>query len=194
MKKYLVISSIAAVVLLALSTVGLALAQSPQPTQPTNPQTPSYAPGMMGRWGGRGPGMMGPWARFSGMMRRFLNSPDNDYPPMHEYMEEAWAKTLGLSHDELEQRLDAGETLWSIAQAQGITQENFGKLMLQARTEALNKMVADGVLTQEQADWMINRMNQNWEYRQNMRPGFGGCPMGGGRWYTQPTQPAQPSY
>jgi len=112
---------------------------------------------MMGRWGGRGPGMMGPWARFSGMMRRFLNSPDNDYPPMHEYMEEAWAKTLGLSHDELEQRLDAGETLWSIAQAQGITQENFGKLMLQARTEALNKMVADGVLTQEQADWMKQR-------------------------------------
>jgi len=157
MKKFLVISIIALVVLLSLSTVGLALAQTPQPTQPANPQNPTYGPGMMGGWSGRGSGMMGRLGRFGFMMRGLLNRSDSNYPPMHEYMEEAWAKALGLSHEELEERLANGETMWSIAQAQGITQEKFGELMLQARTEALNKMVADGTLTQEQADLMINR-------------------------------------
>jgi hypothetical protein len=70
---------------------------------------------------------------------------------MHEYMEDAFAEALGISHDELEAKLDEGETMWSIAQAQGLSDDEIAQLMVDARTNALEKAVADGVLTQEQA-------------------------------------------
>ena len=41
------------------------------------------------------------------------------YGSMHEYMEQALAAKLGLTEAEIEEKLAAGETMWSIAQAQG---------------------------------------------------------------------------
>jgi hypothetical protein len=79
--------------------------------------------------------------------------------------------------------------MWEIALSTGLTAEQVTTLMAEARTEALNQMVADGVITQAQADWMIERMSQ---MHQN---GFGPCHSGasgrgrgpGWRW----NQPAQ---
>jgi len=95
------------------------------------------------------------------------------YGPMHEYMEDAFAEALGITHDELEARLDAGETMGSIAQAQGLSDDEFAKLMVDARTKAMERAVAAGILTQEQADWMIQRMQQ----MQDGGFGPGNCPM-----------------
>jgi hypothetical protein len=108
-------------------------------------------------YGRRGPGMMG----------------DGAYGPMHEYMEDAIAEALDLSHEEFEQRLAAGETPWSIAEEKGFTAEEFANLMLEARNKALDAAVADGVLTQEQADWMKERMSAMWQ--NGFGPGSGGC-------------------
>ena len=160
MKKLVVIGILIGVLVLALGLTGLAFAQSPTP-QP--PQNPGYGPGMMG---GRG---------FGGMLG---GRADGEYGPMHEYMEQAFAKAFGLSEDELEQRLEAGETMWQIAEDLGYSQEEFGQLMVEARTEALNQAVEDGLLTREQAEWMIARMAQR--QAAGFGPGSGTC-MGGGR-------------
>jgi len=83
---------------------------------------------------------------------------------MHTAMLQTFAQKLGLSVEALQARLDAGETLWQIASAQGVSQEDFAGWMAEARTAALDRAVADGTITQEQAAWM----------KQHMQGRFGG--------------------
>jgi len=134
--------------------------------------------------GDTGWGMMGRNAH--GMMRGAGSG------PLHDYMEEALAEKLGLTEAEIEEKLASGETMWSIAQAQGLTDEQISDLMLSARAEALKAAVAAGVITQEQADWMSQRMQQ----MHGAGMGAGGCGAGFGqgarqrmpmgRWFNQP--------
>jgi len=77
--------------------------------------------------------------------------------PIHDYMQQAMAKALGLRQEEFEARHDAGETFYQIALTQGFTAEEIPALMQSARAEALDQAAADGVITQEQADWMKSR-------------------------------------
>jgi len=160
--------AVVAITVAALGVAGYAYAQTQTPPSPIYPFG-----GMMGRWGGYGPGMGGGW--------------NGAYAPLHQYMVNAFAEALGLTPDELQAKLEAGETMWTIAQAQGLSADEFANLMLEARTRAFNQAVADGVITQAQADWMIQRMQQM------QAAGFtpGTCPMHyggefgpgpGGRW------------
>ena len=79
---------------------------------------------------------------------------------LHPYMVEAFAEALGFEPEALQARLEAGETLRSIAEGQGLDIEGFRELRQQARAEALEAAVADGVITQEQADRMLSRMDR----------------------------------
>ena len=147
---------------LAVST-GAVLAQQPTPTG-----TPfGYGHGsMMG--GGHG-----------GMM----NGSVGGYGVLHTYMRDAIAAKLGITVEEYDAALAAGKTCWDLAAEKGYTLEQTQQLLAEARTAALAKAVADGVITQEQADWMNLRMS-------NMGNGTGGCQGGGygggmgrgGRW------------
>jgi hypothetical protein len=171
MKKLLLIGLIVAVAVLVLGTAGLAYAQSRQPN------SGDYGPGMMGGgWGERGGrGMMGGGY---GMMGGFDGDEGDGYGPMHDYMLQGFAKAFGLTVEELQAKLDAGETMYSIAEAQGMTLAQFSEMVTQVRTDAFNQAVADGVITQAQADWMLERMSQ--KGAGGYGPGAGGCPMGGG--------------
>ncbi|RPI27022.1 MAG: LysM peptidoglycan-binding domain-containing protein, partial [Chloroflexota bacterium] len=71
---------------------------------------------------------------------------------------------------ELQSRLTSGETMWQIAQDQGLSEDEFVQAMTDAHAEALEKAVAEGVITQEQADWMSQHMSQMGT------AGFGACP------------------
>jgi len=182
MKKGLLIGSLLVVALAALAVAGFAFAQTP------NPPTPDYPDGS-GGWGGRGMrgGMMGGW-------RQGGDGVEDGHGPMHEYMIDAYAQALGMEADELEAQIDQGKTMWQIAQDQGLSDDEITDLMVEARTKAFEQMVADGVISQEQADWMLERMDQ----MRNYGGGFGFCPggrdfggsgRGGGRWNSQPVQP-----
>jgi hypothetical protein len=191
MKKSILVITLGFVVIAALAVAGLAYAQDATPTTPTTPWGGRGAyggGGMMGdlKWGGAyGGGMMSGYGRGAGT------------GPMHTYMVEAFAQALGLTVEDVQAQFDAGATMWQIASDQGLSDEEVQGVMIQARTAALNAMVADGVLTQEQADFMLERMNTM------MAGDFtpGSCPMnngaagagfrggrGGGRW-SQPTTP-----
>ena len=98
--------------------------------------------------------------------------------PMHEYMQKAMAEAIGLSESAFEARHDAGETFYQIALAEGFTAEEIPALMQAARTNALDAAVKDGVISQEQANWMGSRGFG----RGGMMGGYGGygngnCPM-----------------
>ena len=132
MKKTLVI--ILVVTALAILTAGVALAQAPQPPAP--------------RGGGMGPGGgFGPMGFAAG----------GEVGPMHEYMEAALADALGISLDEFETRREAGETAYEIALAEGFAADEIPALLRDARIKAWEAAAADGVITQQQLDWMKSR-------------------------------------
>ena len=76
---------------------------------------------------------------------------------LHDYMSEAMAKALGVSVDDLAASHDAGETFYDLAIAKGYAGEEIYTLMQDARISALNDAAKDGVITQEQAEWMNSR-------------------------------------
>jgi hypothetical protein len=182
MKKFFIAGAVAMIALLIVGAAGFAYAQTQNPPASGIP----FGHGMMGRGNGSfGPGMMGGWG--GGMMGGGYGS----YGAMHTYMVEAFAAELGLTPEEVQTRIEDGETMWEIAQSTGLSDEEFTDLMLAARSEALAQLVADRVITQEQADWMLERMNQM--HAGGFGPGH--CPMGGGpgrgngsggRWNQQP--------
>ena len=97
---------------------------------------------------------------------------------LHDYMEKAMADAVGLTVDAFEARHDAGETFYQIALAEGFTAEEIPALMQEARANALDAAAKDGVISQEQADWMGSRGFG----RGGMMGGYGGygngaCPM-----------------
>jgi hypothetical protein len=69
-------------------------------------------------------------------------------------MLQAVAKSLNLAVEDLQSKLASGQTLVQIAEAQRVKAEDLPALLEKARSDALEAAVADGALTQAQADWM----------------------------------------
>ena len=92
---------------------------------------------------------------------------------MHDYVEQALAAKLGLTEEQVEDALAAGKPMYQIALDNGIKQEDLTTFMGEVHKEAFAKAVKDGVVTQEQADRMLSRM-------QSRGYGTGNCPMQNG--------------
>jgi len=99
------------------------------------------------------------------------------YGPMHDYVEQALAAKLGLTEKQVEDQLAAGKPMYQIALDNGIKQENLATFMNEVHKDAFAKAVKDGAITQQQADWMLQRM-QNM-YQNGYGPG--NCPMHNGQ-------------
>jgi hypothetical protein len=125
-------------------------------------------PGFVGP-GGFGPGMMG-----GGFGVRI---------EAHAEVSEALAEALGLSVEELEAEMALGKPLWQIAEEQGVDAEAVQQAMEEAHDAMLAQAVADGILTQEQADLMDEHMEQMGFGHMSGPDGTfpGGCPGSGGR-------------
>jgi hypothetical protein len=139
-----------------------------------------YGPGGMmgGDKNGYGPGgMMGERGFNSGGMMHGYDAGITCTAKMKDYMISAFASAVGLTTDEVNTRLTNGETLQAIALAQGKTEADLPALWTQVCQDALNKAVADGVITQAQADLMLQHM-KNYS-GPGFGPGFGfnNCPM-----------------
>jgi len=129
-----------ALVLAAVAGLAFAGVAYAQGTQP--PQAP-YRPGMMGGFGG-------------------------GYGPLHTYVVEAFAAKLGLTVDEVNAHLAAGETIYQIALAEGIAEADISALLTVVHQTALSQAVTDGVITHEQADWMQSHAFGRGGYGQGM--------------------------
>jgi len=73
---------------------------------------------------------------------------------LHDYMEKALAENLGIPEATVAAQFDAGKTLFQIALDNGIAQADLNTVMLEVRAAAIKAAVADGVITQAQADLM----------------------------------------
>jgi len=68
------------------------------------------------------------------------------------------ADLTGLTADEVHDQREAGTSFAAIAQSKGIESAKVVDEALKIRTEVLGKKVADGTITQEQADAALERM------------------------------------
>ncbi len=95
------------------------------------------------------------------------------------------ASALGITVEELQSARDQGKSIRDLMDELGITEEDFQAAMKTAYEAVVQQAVEDGVVTQEQADLILNK---------EMNPGFGGPGgfpgMGNGE--DQPGGPGQP--
>ena len=201
MKKVLVIAAtIVAVVL--LGNVLLASAQGGTPFAP--PMGPGMMSGYTGTYSGTLPmqGMMG-WGNHSQMHSAMMAAGG-----MHEQVWTAVAGKLGMTYAELTSAVQNGQSVAQLAQAKGVSLDDLRQAALGGMKTALADLVKQGVITQQQADWMLDRMDDMpmFNFGQGFGPGmmglggqngttpngFGPGMMGGrgmmGRWQ-QPTGP-----
>jgi hypothetical protein len=73
-------------------------------------------------------------------------------------MSKALTDLLGMTPGQLLDARMAGKTVLDIAKEKGVTEQQLADALVAGRKEALDQAVKDGKLTQEQADWMLNRM------------------------------------
>ena len=93
------------------------------------------------------------------------------------------AKALGLTPAELRKQFEAGKSIADIAKAQGKSLDDVRSAMkADAKTKA-DKAVADGDLTQKQADELLSHLDEALEHLGDAQPRFrfrghrGGGPM-----------------
>lgn len=97
---------------------------------------------------------------------------------------------LGLTQEELMEKMQEDTTLVDIAAEQGLSEEEFKDALLVAMTAEIEQQVSDGTLTQEQADAMLEQLQEMIESGQFM---MGGPPGGGGPPGQQGEPPEQPT-
>ena len=106
----------------------------------------------------------GPWEGRGGFPR--FPGKHGDHPFLdpeqagahHEQMQPAMADALGMTVEELDAAHAEGKTLWEIAEEQGVDLADVRDTLKTAGQELLDQAVADGTLTQEQADTIREHM------------------------------------
>jgi hypothetical protein len=152
MKKIWKVVGLIGMVAIAFGATGLAFAQTESPQPYTNP---GYDQGMMGGRGSYGGGMA-----------------YGEVGLYHEIMVGSFAEVIGISVDQLEARLEAGETMWQIVEAEGTTWDEFIAMMQEVHSATLEQAVEDGTMSQERAEFMNSRGQVSGD---NQEQGNGSC-------------------
>ena len=145
MKKILVVVSVVMVALVIFGA-GFVFAQSNVAHAAGLPA--GYGPG--GQMAGRGGMTLAP-ARSAGV----------GGGQMHEYVEQALADKLGMTKTDVETAVDGGKTMYQLAIDKGIKEADVTALLTDVHKTAFAKAVSDGVMTQAQADTMLQNMTAN---------------------------------
>lgn len=106
---------------------------------------------------GEGPG---PGDREGPLGQRPIWGPGSHMGPLSDYADivhEAVAEALGMTQSAFEQAIADGETLFSLAQEKDLDLDELREIMLEARAEAVEQALADGAITEEQAEWLQSR-------------------------------------
>lgn len=170
MKRFLTIAGIAAVLSVLLVTT--ALAAGPIGGRWAQGTTPQAGTCPMGGTCGAGACPMGGQGMLQGGRAAWAGQPDTV------------AALLGMTAEDIQAERQAGKSLAQIAASKGVTVDQLVETILAAKQAALQQAVADGRLTQAQADLMIQNMQtmvKTMVERTTTGPLMGGHGMGGYR-------------
>jgi hypothetical protein len=80
---------------------------------------------------------------------------------MQDYVEQALADKLGMTKTDVETALGSGKSMYQIAIDKNIKETDVTALLTDVHKTAFAKAVSDGVMTQAQADTMLQNMTAN---------------------------------
>jgi hypothetical protein len=106
---------------------------------------------------------------------------------------QAAAQVLGMTEDEVMQELRDGSSLAEVAEAKGMSAEDFKAALLTQVRSQLDAQVTDGKLTQEQADQEYQRIQDNIDSIVSGESGLGGPGGPGGPGHGPPPEAAPTS-
>ena len=141
MKRWIVVSIL--ILVLAVTLAGTALAQSGTPPTSDTCQCGGMSGMMM-----QGGGMRGDDARGGRGMPEWAG------------MDDAAVKLLGMTQAEIQAARIDGKSLADLAKAKDVSKDALIQAILDEHEADLAKLVADGKMTQAQADAMVNRMQE----------------------------------
>ena len=75
-------------------------------------------------------------------------------PEVHALEVAAWSEALGISAEDIDARLEAGETMSQIALSAGVTFDEFWTLKAQIKADVADQALAAGYITAEEAQLM----------------------------------------
>ncbi len=152
MKRTLLVGSILTVAVMALSAASPVMAAESSKGGPRNGDTEV--------WGLKSNSYRGELGTGTGVTAN-LNLSINQNIAMDGLLEdiihENLAVELGITPEDLAERIADGESLFDIAISLGFDAISFSDLMVQARSDALDEAVDLGLLIQDQADWLASR-------------------------------------
>lgn len=150
MKKITLVVSALLAAVLVFAVVSPALAAGPQQGGPGTGDPEEWGQGGFPRRGARGAGD----GLYLNQDREMMVQMDGLLEDLiHSQLAEALAMDLAV----LNERLDAGETMFDLAADQGYDLDAFSDLMVGIRMDALEAAVESGILSQDQADWISTR-------------------------------------
>ncbi len=161
MKKVLIIA-VTIVAVIALGNVLLASAQGG--IRPNQPNATCPVSGYTCSFSGTTP-----YGRPGGMRGMMGGGIYTDTMPMYGYMmgangvhQQVWtavATKLGLTYEQLTQAVQNGQTIAQLAEAKGVSLNDLKEAARGAITTLLADLVKQGVMTQTQADWMADHLD-----------------------------------
>lgn len=92
--------------------------------------------------------------------------------PLHEYMSAAMAEALGITVDEFNAYREEGLTFYQIAAELDLDVETLAETFAQVKSTALEQALADGAISQEQYQFMLDHAGFGGHFGGGM--GFGG--------------------
>lgn len=104
---------------------------------------------------------------------------------------DAVVELLGLTAEEIHEQREAGKSLVEIAVDQGVSEDELIEAMMAAKREAVEAKVADGTLTAEQAELVLQQMEERTSLAAN-RTTTGPTEWSGGCGYGQASESAGP--
>ena len=152
MKKIVLVVSILAAVVVALSVVNPAMASGSLKGGPRNGD-----PEALGLRGNAFQGELGTGTGIPVKQNLSLNQEIAMDGLLDDFIHDNLADEFGISPEILAERLAAGESLYDIAISMGFDADLFSLMMAEARADALVEAVDLDLLTQEQADWVASR-------------------------------------
>lgn len=103
--------------------------------------------------------------------RGWRRDSEDEYPQMRSAMIEALSGVTDYTIEEIEQRLNNGDRLFTIAQDAGLDEQAFFDLMSEVRESYFATALEEGRITEEQYQWRLEHMQREWD-----EDGFEGCP------------------
>ena len=83
----------------------------------------------------------------------------------HQPVEDVLDEVLGISHDELHERMDAGQNLATVAEDVGVDPQTLIDALVESWSPAIDDLLANGTITEDQADQYRAALEEAFTFR-----------------------------